>query len=211
MLFYLLKIITCFKKLKGALIKGCFWPFTSLVFISTFLYLIDSVATQKLDYEQSLSLTLVRREKRPRHANDHARDWRRETGEAVVVSRVWRLRCSTLARACTPLTKSEEKERLLAVYPKTRDLPSMWVAHSSVVRGTWKVMGLIWHEEKWGTSRRAPGDNVLPDQFQTVAAILASDWAEKHKSFPVPISSQNGCDRWELAWSVPTIHQPYCI
>ena len=48
MLFYLLKIITCFKKLKGALIKGCFWPFTSLVFISTFLYLIDSVATQKI-------------------------------------------------------------------------------------------------------------------------------------------------------------------
>ena len=27
-----------------------------------------------------------------------------------------RLRRSTLARACTPLTKSEEKERLLAVY-----------------------------------------------------------------------------------------------
>ena len=23
---------------------------------------------------------------------------------------------------------------------------------------------------------RAPGDNVLPDQFQTVAAVLVSDW-----------------------------------
>ena len=33
------------------------------------------------------------------------------------VSRVSRLRLSTLARACTPLTKSEEKERLLAFYP----------------------------------------------------------------------------------------------
>ena len=35
---------------------------------------------------------------------------------AALVSRVSRRRRSTLARACTPLTKSEEKERLLAVY-----------------------------------------------------------------------------------------------
>ena len=34
---------------------------------------------------------------------------------AALVSRVSRLRCSTLSRACTPLTKYEEKERLLAV------------------------------------------------------------------------------------------------
>ena len=34
-----------------------------------------------------------------------------------------------------------------------------------------------------GTAKRAPGDNVLPDQFQTVAAVLPSDWAEKHKKF----------------------------
>ena len=53
-----------------------------------------------LDYQQSLFF-LVRRAKRSRHANDHARGLRR----------------STLARACTPLTKSEEKETLLAVYP----------------------------------------------------------------------------------------------
>ena len=32
------------------------------------------------------------------------------------VSRVPRLRSLTLARACTPLTKYEEKEKLLAVY-----------------------------------------------------------------------------------------------
>ena len=70
----------------------------------------------------SLSFFLVRRAKRPRHANDHARDGWRETGEALfssqaaaLVSRVSRLRRSTLARACTPLTKSEEKEILLAV------------------------------------------------------------------------------------------------
>ena len=29
------------------------------------------------------------------------------------------------------------------------------------------------------TARRAPGDNVLQDKFQTDATILASDWAEK--------------------------------
>ena len=39
---------------------------------------------------------------------------RRERHTALA-SRVSRLRRSTLARACTPLTKSEEKERLLAV------------------------------------------------------------------------------------------------
>ena len=27
-------------------------------------------------------------------------------------------------------------------------------------------------------ARRAPGDNVLPDQFQMVAAIVASDWCQ---------------------------------
>ena len=42
-------------------------------------------------------------------------DARRERHDALV-SRLSRLRRSTLARACTPLTKSEEKERLLAVY-----------------------------------------------------------------------------------------------
>ena len=35
---------------------------------------------------------------------------------AALVSHVSRLRRSTLSRACTPLTKTEEKERLLAVY-----------------------------------------------------------------------------------------------
>ena len=46
---------------------------------------------------------------------------------------------------------------------------------------------------------KSPGDNVLPDQFQTVAAVLTSDWAEKHKRFLAPIRSQNGGDRLELA------------
>ena len=38
----------------------------------------------------------------------------RETGDALV-SRVRRLRQLTLARACTPFTKSKEKKRLLTV------------------------------------------------------------------------------------------------
>ena len=37
---------------------------------------------------------------------------------AALVARVSRIRRSTLSRACTSLTKSEEKERLLAVYYK---------------------------------------------------------------------------------------------
>ena len=56
---------------------------------------------------------------------------------------------------------------------------------------------------KYGTKkskRRAPGDNVLPDQFQTVVAVLPSDWAEKHKSFLAPIRSQNDGDSLELVW-----------
>ena len=53
----------------------------------------------------SLSFSRSVEPKRPRPVNDHARDGRRETGGH-----------STLARACTPLAKSEEKERLLAVF-----------------------------------------------------------------------------------------------
>ena len=84
------------------------------------------------------SFFLVRRAKRPRHANENARDWRRETEEArnfssraaALVSRVSRLHRSTLARACTPLIKSEETDRLLAVYrplskkKETKDVPT---------------------------------------------------------------------------------------
>ena len=58
----------------------------------------------------------------------------------------------------------------------------------------------MWHEEKKRTARRAPGNNVLPDQFQTVAAVLPSDWAEKHKRFLAPIRSQNDRDSLELVW-----------
>ena len=42
------------------------------------------------------------------------------------------------------------------------------------------------------------GQNVLADQFQTVAAVLPSDWVEKHKSFLAPIRGQNGGARLDF-------------
>ena len=45
---------------------------------------------------------------------------------------------------------------------------------------------------------KSPWGNVLPDQFQTVAAVLASDWCQKNTSVLAPIRSQNGGDRLEL-------------
>ena len=62
---------------------------------------------------------LVRRAKRPRRANDHARERQKgrerlEAGETFLAS-LSRRRRSTLAGAFSPLTKSEEKERLIAV------------------------------------------------------------------------------------------------
>ena len=85
-----------------------------------------------LDYEQSLSFFRSVWAKRPKHANDHARDWK----SAALVSRVSRLRRSTLVRACTPLTKSEEKERLLAVYNgiQTRNTGEMIMGSNPVFR-----------------------------------------------------------------------------
>ena len=47
---------------------------------------------------------------------------------------------------------------------------------------------------------KSPWDNVLPDQFQTVAAVLASDWCQKTFVFFCPIRRQNGGDRLELVW-----------
>ena len=45
-------------------------------------------------------------------------------------------------------------------------------------------------EEKSRTTRRAPGDKVLKDQFQTVGVVLASDWCQKTFVFFCPITEQ---------------------
>ena len=49
-------------------------------------------------------------------------------------------------------------------------------------------------EEKSRRRIRAPGDKVLTDQFQTVGAILASDWCQKTFVFFCPITEQQD---WE--------------
>ena len=43
-------------------------------------------------------------------------------------------------------------------------------------------------------------DNVLSDQFQTVAAILASDWYQETFLFFCPIRSQISGNCLELVW-----------
>ena len=45
-------------------------------------------------------------------------------------------------------------------------------------------------EEKSRTRRRAPGDNVLTDQFKTVRPVLASDWCQKTFVFFCPVTEQ---------------------
>ena len=47
---------------------------------------------------------------------------------------------------------------------------------------------------------KSPWGQCLARPVQTVAAILPSDWAEKHKSFLAPIRRQNGADRLDLVW-----------
>ena len=72
-----------------------------ILYSSQYLYYYIVVRYIENRLRPSLSFSLVRQAKRATHANNHARDWRRG---------------STLARVCTPLIKSEEKERKLAVY-----------------------------------------------------------------------------------------------
>ena len=64
--------------------------------------------------------------------------------------------------------------------------------------------------------RRAPGDNVLPDQFQTVDAVLSSDWCQKNTSFLAPIRRQISCNSFELFsishWGfLETVHLYGCL
>ena len=66
--------------------------------------IIDS--DKQLNYEQSVCVWSVKQS---------ARDTQITSRVTALVSRVSRLRPSLLARACTPLTKTEEKERLLTV------------------------------------------------------------------------------------------------
>ena len=44
--------------------------------------------------------------------------------------------------------------------------------------------------EKSRATRRAPGDKVLTDQFQTAGVVVASDWCHKTFVFLCPITEQ---------------------
>ena len=105
--------------------------------------------------------------------------------------------------------RCETKKKFTGSYTEIK--PSIWN-----VRQSWHILGdpeadsggegKSKRADKYGTKkskerREEPlGDNVLPDKFQTVAAVRPSDWAEKHKSFLAPIRSQNGGDLLELVW-----------
>ena len=44
----------------------------------------------------------------------------------------------------------------------------------------------------------SPRDNVLPDQFQTVAVVLASDWCQKTFEFFCPIRGQQTSESFRV-------------
>ena len=54
---------------------------------------------------------------------------------------------------------------------------------------------------KYGTKKRKEQrEEPLPDQYQTVAVVLASDWCQKAFVFFCPIRRQNGGDHLEQVW-----------
>ena len=59
----------------------------------------------------------------------------------------------------------------------------------------------IYGKKKSKDRREEPlGTMSYQDQFQTVAAVLASDWCQKNTSFLAAIRRQNGGDHLELVW-----------
>ena len=62
--------------------------------------------------------------------------------------------------------------------------------------------------EKSRTTRRAPGDKVLTDQFQTAGVILASDWCHKTFGF-FCAQSQSSKTRTRFASSYTIGCSPY--
>ena len=59
-------------------------------------------------------------------------------------------------------------------------------------------------EEKSRTTRRAPGDKVLTDQFQMAWVVLASDWCHKTFVFLCPITEQQNQEPFRVF-----LHEPY--
>ena len=61
--------------------------------------------------------------------------------------------------------------------------------------------------EKSRTTRRAPGDKVLTDQFQAAGVVLASNWC--HKTFVFCAQSQSGKTRSRFAYPYTIGCSPY--
>ena len=67
-------------------------------------------------------------------------------------------------------------------------------------------------EGKSRTRRRAPGDKVLTDQFQTAAVVLASDWCHKTFVFLCPITEQQNQESFRVflhEWYIQASCSPY--
>ena len=64
---------------------------------------------------------------------------------------------------------------------------------------------IVGARERLNGRKRAPGDNVLPDQFQTVAAVLASDWCQKIFCVLLPNQKASATTVWN--WSGKTLSQ----
>ena len=85
-----------------------------------------------------------------------------------------------------------------------------WVSCAINKRGVWDYIWIDTHLPHFEAffSFLPPFDALTQwlvcPRFQTVAAVLPSDWAEKHKSFLAPIRSQN--DRDSLEWSGKTLY-----
>lgn len=73
-------------------------------------------STARLRTVSLLSLSVERNARDTQMTTCETEGTRRERHDKALVSRVLQLFHSTQVHACTPLTKSDEKERLLAVY-----------------------------------------------------------------------------------------------
>ena len=58
--------------------------------------------------------------------------------------------------------------------------------------------------------RRAPGDKVLTDQFQTVGVILASDWCQKTFVFSAQSQSSKTRSRFASSYTIDTSRPVAC-
>ena len=125
---------------------------------------------------------------------------------AALFSRVSRLRRSTLARTCAPLTKSEEKDRLLTVYGEF----TLVVYHLPNIPGNfcWDVNGKrFFVSSHW----KIPGTNGNSEKVIPISRLGHSEWIFVYhlsiSQFQLhPFPSPSPVTAWHLpALSVPQL------